>query len=291
MPLFQALDATGKAQPITSKPDAMFHCSENGYMIVFGTGRYLAEVDFTDFSQQTIYGIWDYGDDSDENEYLGAFTRSGTSKLSNFNETDYVTLLEQTQVALLTQGDNLLRVISDNTANWATIDDSDAGEYPNPGGTEAQMAHAGWYFDLPGSKERVVQGAEIRNNIAIVISYSLEVDNGDLCKPVRNGSSMVHELNACSGARTSSATFDMNDDGIIDEHDLVEIPDPFDPGGGGTILVAPTGIQKPGLISSPKIIVVDDSEIKYFSSSRRTVETVRELTETTGMYYWRQFHN
>ncbi|MCP4722900.1 MAG: hypothetical protein GY860_25895, partial [Desulfobacteraceae bacterium] len=208
--------------------------------------------------------------------------------------TDYVTLLEQTQVASVTQGDNTLRVISDNEPNWATIDDSDAGEQPNPVGTADPLlnAHAGWYFDLPTSKERVAQRVEIRNNIAIVISYSLESDNaGDLCKPERSGSSIVHELDACSGARKSSATFDINDDGIIDQGDLVEIPDTSDPGGGGTILVAPTGMGKPGLIYPPKIIVVDDSEIKYFSSSRRTIETVQEVTETTGMYYWRQFHN
>jgi type IV pilus assembly protein PilY1 len=290
MPLFQALDATGKAQPITSKPDVMFHCAKDGYMVVFGTGRYLAEVDFTDTSQQTIYGIWDYGDDSDENEYLGSFTRSGASKLSNFNDTDYVTLLEQTQVASVTLGDDTLRVISDNTPNWETIEDSDTDENPNPQGSPAQVANAGWYFDLPISKERVVQRTEIRNNIAIVISYSLESDNaGDLCKPVRSGSSIVHELDACSGGRRSSAAFDINDDGIIDGNDMIEITDPSNP--DGTIRVAPTGIKKPGLIYPPKIIVVEGSEIKYFSSSRRTIETVREVTETTGMYYWRQFHN
>ncbi|MDA3789562.1 MAG: PilC/PilY family type IV pilus protein [Desulfobacula sp.] len=293
VPLFQALDVDGKPQPITSKPDAMFHCEKTGYMIVFGTGRYLAEVDFTDTSQQTIYGIWDYGDDSDDSESLGSFTRTGASKLSSFDATDYVTLLEQTQVASVTEGDDTLRVISDNIPNWATIDDETSGQNPNPGGTVSQLAHAGWYFDLPISKERVAQRVEIRNNIAIVISYSLDSDaSADLCKPSRSGSSIVHEMDACSGARRPSATFDINDDGIIDENDFVEIPNP-DPTDtdNPTIRVPPTGIQKPGLIYPPKILIVDDSEIKYFSSSRRTIETVREVTETTGMYYWRELRN
>jgi type IV pilus assembly protein PilY1 len=298
-PLFQALDENGKAQPITSKPDAMFHCTEHGYMIVFGTGRYLADLDFSDTSQQTIYGIWDYGDDTDDSEYLGSFTRNGASKLSNFAAGDYVGLLEQTVVASVTFGDETLRVTSDNIPNWGTADDDTATENPNPKGEINAIAHAGWYFDLPISKERVVQKAIIRNNIAIVISYSLESDSGgDLCKPERSGSSLVHEMDPCTGARRSTAAFDINDDGIIDENDLVEIvvDDPDNPGSTITVKVPPTGIRKPGLIFPPKILIVGDdgddgSEVKYFSSSRRTIETVQEVTETTGMYYWKEVQN
>jgi type IV pilus assembly protein PilY1 len=290
-PLFQALDATGKIQPITSQPDAMYHCEKHGYMIVFGTGRYLAELDFEDTNQQTIYGIWDYGDDDDDSEYLGSFTRTSASKLSNFTADEYVTLLEQTQVASVTYGDDTLRVISDNEPNWETINDSTADQNPNPYGTDTtKPAHAGWYFDLPISKERVVQRVEIRNNIAIVISYSLQSDpSADLCKPERSGSSIVHEMDACTGGRRLSAAFDINDDGKIDDNDLVTIPDPDDP--TGTISVPPTGVKKPGLIYPPKILIVDDTEVKYFSSSRRSIETVREVTETTGKFYWKQIND
>ncbi len=67
----QPLFAAG--QPITSKPDVMRHCTEHGYMVVFGTGKFLHNDDRADVSLQSIYGIWDYGDDEDDDEYLGSF--------------------------------------------------------------------------------------------------------------------------------------------------------------------------------------------------------------------------
>lgn len=291
MPLFQALDASGKVQPITSKPDAMYHCDLHGYMVVFGTGRYLAEADFTDTSPQTIYGIWDFGDDSDDSEYLGSFTRSGASKLSNFAETDYVTLLQQTTITPYNPADADLRILTNNPTNYATADDTDIGENPNPRGTVTVPAHAGWYFDLPVQKERVVQRAIIRNNTAVMISYLLEATSTDECKPERSGTSMIHEMDACSGGRSDVPMFDVNGDGKIDADDMVEIIDPTDP--TKTIKVPPTGKKKQGLIYPPKILInspngVPQDEIKYFSSSSMQIETLREVTERTGMHYWRE---
>jgi len=49
-------------QPITAKPDVMHHGTEHGYLVLFGTGKFLGEADRADGSQQTIFGIWDYGD-------------------------------------------------------------------------------------------------------------------------------------------------------------------------------------------------------------------------------------
>lgn len=289
--LFQALDGDGNVQPITSKPDAMFPCDSSaiGYMVVFGTGSYLADDDFSDTSQQTIYGIWDYGDDSDDSEYLGSFTRNSANRLSNIDSNRFVTLLEQTQIGTATVGDKDLRILSNNIPNWSTVDDLTAGEQPDPEGTSADdYAHVGWYFDLPISKERVVQQVEIRNKIAIVISYTLDSGaNTDLCKPERTGTSIVHEMNACTGGRTDEATFDVNDDGVIDENDLVDYIDPEHPD-DPPIKVPPTGTGIPGLIFPPKILIADDSEIKYFSTSRRTIADLREVTEKTGMYYWQE---
>ena len=97
-PLFQARDGAGAAQPITTKPEVMYHCQSDmpGYLVVVGTGKYLADTDLADTQTQTIYGLWDYGDDADDNEYLGAFNRGSTPQLSNQPAT--VTLLQQTEV-------------------------------------------------------------------------------------------------------------------------------------------------------------------------------------------------
>jgi type IV pilus assembly protein PilY1 len=95
-PLFQAKDEAGNTQPITNMVDAMYHCIYHGNMVVFGTGKYLGNADFADGQTQTIYGVWDYGDDDDDSEYLGSFERTAESQLSNQPST--VTLLEQTEM-------------------------------------------------------------------------------------------------------------------------------------------------------------------------------------------------
>ncbi len=73
-PLFAARGPGDSIQPITTKPDVMFHCARHGYIVVFGTGKYLGSSDFDDFSTQALYGIWDYGDDTDSSEFLGPST-------------------------------------------------------------------------------------------------------------------------------------------------------------------------------------------------------------------------
>ncbi len=97
-PLFSTKTGScGVVQPITAKPDVMYPCGDNqGYMVIFATGRYLGEGDLPDTTEQTIYGIWDYGDDDDDSEYLGTFDPDAASPLSN--QPADVTLLQQTSL-------------------------------------------------------------------------------------------------------------------------------------------------------------------------------------------------
>lgn len=58
-PLYTAQDASNNPQPITSKPEIALH-PNGGYLIAFGTGKYLGTTDTTGpHSAQTLYGIWD----------------------------------------------------------------------------------------------------------------------------------------------------------------------------------------------------------------------------------------
>ena len=172
MPLFQAKNASGFTQPITSKPDVMRHCSKDGYMVIFGTGRYLGDIDFTDPGSQTLYGIWDYGDDADNTEYLGGFDRPGLS-----NQPSSVKLLSQTQVDWRTVSGNDFRTLSDNSASWETVYDVTTGQHPNPGtAVPDTTVDAGWYFDLPISQgaaghERIISDVIIRSGNVIAITF------------------------------------------------------------------------------------------------------------------------
>jgi type IV pilus assembly protein PilY1 len=279
-------------------------------MVIFGTGRYLGETDFLDNSPQTIYGIWDYGDDKDDGEYLGMLDRSPVAPDTMLSNQDAsVMLLEQAIVPCdpllgtcdgdfwVVNGQNL-RVLTDNISAlvnpWETTsllaDNSTCGDgvnitdcEPNGYGPNPDPVYmAGWYFDLPLTGERLVSDALIRQAKVIMIAYTPEATP---CGA--GGNSVVMEMDGCSGGRTATAQFDINDDGIIDENDLINIGTDSDP-----IWVAPTGVQSEGRLQPPAILRMPDgeTEMKYFSSSRGNIVTVEESAVTLGLSYWMEFY-
>ena len=79
-------------QAITSAPDVMFHVDGPGYMVLFGTGKYLGASDLESKDIQSIYGIWDFAHDNDDTGYHGArvddtSVTPNIAKLSNLNTT------------------------------------------------------------------------------------------------------------------------------------------------------------------------------------------------------------
>ena len=280
MPLFSA-----PGQPITSKPDVTFHCAMgeepdcdedglgdiSGYMIIFGTGKYLDETDRTNTDTQSIFGIWDFGDDDDDSEYLGTFSRTGAKQLSNMADT--VTLLHQTEVNNQILGGNYLRTLSAETPDWTSECDVTTGQKPNP------IRNAGWYFDLPIAGERIIKNVFIREGRIIYLTFT---PNTSPCSG--GGDSIIHEADVCDGGRLDEQAFDINNDKKIDDNDLVDIglKDPD----GNPILVPPTGIGRPGLLHFPIILRLPDREMKVFSSSAGTTETLFETLEKRGIYYW-----
>jgi type IV pilus assembly protein PilY1 len=282
-PLFQAL-----GQPITTKPDVMRHPARHGYIVVFGTGKYLGASDLEDTSLNTIYGIWDYGDDSDDSEYLGAFNRESSTRLSN--QLENVTLREQQCVPSSTSDPNypdwtlafgseevVVRILTDNDPNWETVDDTDTDQLANPGSNAdpPNTVHAGWYFDLPLTGERVVSDVMIREGKAIVITFTPEEAACSI-----GGDSIIHEMDAATGGRLPTPQLDLDSDAVIGSSDLVDI--------GGGLKVAPTGIQKTGRLHVPAILRMGTTEMKYLSSSEGTIKTVREVPARLGVRYWRE---
>jgi type IV pilus assembly protein PilY1 len=62
--LFTAKDSANVAQPITSRPEGTVHPSGKGYVITFGTGKYIEQNDLksASWTTQSFYGIWDKND-------------------------------------------------------------------------------------------------------------------------------------------------------------------------------------------------------------------------------------
>lgn len=266
-PLFEA------GKPITSKPDVMRHCTQYGYMVVFGTGQFLHNDDRTDVDQQTIYGIWDYGDNDDDSEYLGSFDR-GTGELSN--QPDDVTLLEQTIIDVRTLSGHDYRTFSANAITWNTVADGDTDQKPNPSNSDV-----GWYVDFPNASpyegERVFKAVQIRDAKAFVISFIPDVSP---CSG--GGNSFLYIINACNGGRMAQAQFDLGN-----SDDMVLITDPDDPT-GPPIPVPPTGKAYTGILHEPKIIRRPETgyERLYMSASTGVVEEEDVPAEIRGLIYW-----
>jgi len=66
-PLFSAMNN----QPITGAPDIMNHPEQDGYLVIFGTGKFLGEEDLESTYLQSLYGIWDWAPDNYDLGYLG----------------------------------------------------------------------------------------------------------------------------------------------------------------------------------------------------------------------------
>jgi type IV pilus assembly protein PilY1 len=277
VPLFVARDLAGAPQPITSQPDVMFHPEKHGYIVCFGTGKFLGTDDFSDTQIQTIYGIWDYGDTvfqapdlwspDDDREYLGVFvSRDRTVRqLSNSYLSEKVKLLKQTAADFEVDsgGDKIfVRILTEDEPIWETRSVNDAG----------------WYLDLavyPG--ERVISDVIIRDGILIVIGFIPEQSR---CSS--GGDSVFMELNAFTGGSIGAIQFDLHDDGVVDEGDLVEVE--ID---GKIVKVPPSGKKLAGLVQPPAIIKLKDkTEKKYLSSSGGGIVEIKEKAAKTGVAYW-----
>ena len=165
-------DSDGKVQPlfsapgqaITTKPDVMAHCTKHGYLVTFGTGKFLGDLDRTDSTQQSIFGIWDYGDEAenewvsahngqdddqdgivdeadetrpvDRHEYPGAWDRT-TNHLTNIAD---VSLQQQVLINEQYNAEGVyLRTISNHVPQWYLAADGTVGQKDDPASIQAYL--------------------------------------------------------------------------------------------------------------------------------------------------------
>jgi Tfp pilus tip-associated adhesin PilY1 len=266
----------------------MLHPERHGYIVCFGTGKFLGSRDFDDESLQTIYGIWDYGDrvfipplgwsDDDDSEFLGTFrVPNEAAQLSNQPVT--VKLLQQvaSEVTVGSGADEIIvRILTDEEPQWITTEDSDDDQMPNP--SELASNDAGWYLDLDVyTGERVISDVILRDGILIVIGFIPEESR---CGS--GGDSVFMELNAFTGGQLAGVNFDIHDDGGVGQDDYVQIEKD-----GETIYVPPSGLKLAGNLQPPAIIQLNETtEKKYLSSSGGGIVEISERAAKTGIAYW-----
>ena len=308
-PLFQAQGPGGTAQPITVEPDFLFHCDPDrqGMQVVFGTGKYLGEDDISDASTQAVYGIWDYGDDSQDDEYLGTFQSGFSPELSN--QPASVTLLQQTatdytqDIEVDSDGDGTLdsteemtiRVLSDNIPDWSVTTTPDGGtscgDFPGSevpcdpectGCAADPLVHAGWYVNLPQTGERVIGNPLVRLGVLNYVTFTPEDSpcGGE-------GFSFPVFADPCTGGNLGEPYIDINQDGVIDEQDLINIGTDANP-----IWVAPSSKKFSGRLQPPAIVRMPGShgsslDKYFFSSSLGTIEEETTIGAKMGIIYWK----
>jgi type IV pilus assembly protein PilY1 len=183
--LFQARDALGNKQPITTRPVATLNPrfpQVLGTMVMFGTGQFVGVPDIANSNVQSIYGIYD-----PPAGYVTPPTRSPD-------------LLQQT-LSAVTVGTSQFRTVTGTAAVVPT--------------------NKGWYMDLNLlSGERVINDPRLETGGELVLTtYDPIPPSGSSCTV--GGSSYLMVLNFATGGAFTTPQFDTNGDGKINTSDTV----------------------------------------------------------------------
>lgn len=180
MVLFQARDAGGTPQPITTRPGArpLLNVEYNPLMIVFGTGSFFRDQDSTSTQVQTLYGVIDTATLVNRNELLQQeITWQGNVTFDSYNYT--------------------VRSVSSN---------------------DATVAHKGWYLDLiyagNAEGERVISAPTFPTGLTQNrVRFSTLIPNEDPCSSGRSG--FIMDLMLADGGANQFAVYDLNRDGYF----------------------------------------------------------------------------
>jgi type IV pilus assembly protein PilY1 len=213
--LFQARDASGNKQPITTKPVASLNPRYPqilGTMVMFGTGQFLGVPDLTNENVQSIYGVYD-----PPASYVTPLVRGNLLPQT----------LHTTTVTTVSGGSEEVRYIT--------------------GTSPAVPANKGWYIDLSLlSGERVINDPRLESGGELVLTtYQPIPPATGTCNA--SGSSYLMVLNYATGGSFTTPQFDATGDGKINSSDTVLVS-------GNPVAVAPVGMSL-GLVyaSAPTI--------------------------------------
>lgn len=192
-PLFK----TGR--PITVAPNVVPHPTGKGYLIIVGTGRYLADSDKEvprDETVDSLYGIWDQ------------YTKGEAT--TEFNVADKDKLMQQEFFLQTTAeiGDDVksvsqeIRLLTDHEPRWT-----------------GAAAHHGWKLDLQlkdesADGERVVDPMLNRGKVLFLSTRRPSID------PCESGvDGFIYGINPLTGGRADFNVFDLNRNNTVDSGD------------------------------------------------------------------------
>ena len=85
--------------------------------------------------------------------------------------------------------------------------------------SDLAATYNGWYMDLPGKGERIVQDAQLVSNILVTASM---IPEGDACEA--SGSGYINALDAFTGTSAGKSFFDLDKDGDTTDQSIGGVP-------------------------------------------------------------------
>lgn len=178
------------SQPITAAPSLTRHPSGNGYLVIFGTGKYFEDSDKTgtETHPQTLYAIWD--------QKTRAETTGAGDMPINQNALVKQEIIETNLIA---EGKNsglerVARTLSDNAVSYYD--------------TNGNVSKKGWYLNLAASGsyegEMMIENMRVLGRDTLLISTL--VPNDDPC--AHGAGNWLYALNPATGGRTRHHAFD-----------------------------------------------------------------------------------
>ncbi len=259
-PLVAVKNSDGTAQPITVAPEVMLDCVKTiygkGLMVIFGTGRYLTVDDLSDSTRQTFYGIWDWSDMWEQNPDHG-YDTAKTKYLGQLAQAEDNRSVSNISGKLLQA-----QTVESETSEYITLSDNPLGWYDPITDTGSDM---GWFYDLPETGERCIREPLLRVGVAVLIST---IPSESPCEA--GGSSVIYQVDPCTGGRTYKPQFDLNDDDKIDEDDLIDD-------------LPPTGKKHDKILFEP----IEIGDRLYPPDSGGGINPMQVPPNPQGILYWR----
>lgn len=193
---------TPGAQPITTMPRLFPDPVSNGFMVVFGTGKFLGVGDNNNNTVQAVYGVRDPSPASETGTPVSLANASGAYSLTQ----NY--LQEETVPLTLPDGSANPSPQAGETLRCLTKTSGAACDSTTEAGTNDSSQTGGWYFNLDiqvsgaqaDAGERVVvsPGAIFASNTIVVESLITGAASSDACSPTTTGALMA--INGATGA-------------------------------------------------------------------------------------------
>jgi len=137
----------------------------------------------------------------------------GTGRFMTTGDVDDRSVNAQSIYGVMDEGTSYAR--ANLTARTIAVTAATANGYPVrafEAKSALPTASKGWYVDLPGAGERVVQDAQLASNFLVTASM---IPEGDACEG--SGTGYINALDAFTGTSGGNSFFDLNKDGTTDD--------------------------------------------------------------------------